>query len=110
MVDRVSRFYDVNALEAVMDGIVLDLSTEESTAASRRLCRPLCARDPIKPEVTVEPTYDPVREVRSLHIKRRHHGNVKVSVIDEDFQLTADYKQLVVHRRYVQGADWARAR
>jgi DNA gyrase subunit B len=33
--------------------------------------------------------------VRSLQIKRRHHGNVKVSVIDEDFQLTADYKQLV---------------
>ncbi|MDN7178558.1 DNA topoisomerase (ATP-hydrolyzing) subunit B [Caballeronia sp. SEWSISQ10-4 2] len=94
VVDRVSRFYDVNALEAVMDGIVLDLSTEEAAAASAAALQAALRADPLKPEVTVEPAYDPVREVRSLHINRRHHGNVKVSVIDEDFQLTADYKQL----------------
>jgi DNA gyrase subunit B len=94
VVDRVSRFYDVNALEAVMDGIVLDLSTEEAAAASAAALQAALRADPLKPEVTVEPAYDPVREIRSLHIKRRHHGNVKVSVIDEDFQLTADYKQL----------------
>jgi DNA gyrase subunit B len=51
--------------------------------------------DPLKPEVTVEAAYDQVRELRSLHVKRRHHGNVKVTVLDEDLQLTADYKQLV---------------
>ncbi|SAL65717.1 DNA topoisomerase (ATP-hydrolyzing) subunit B [Caballeronia telluris] len=95
VVDRVSRFYDVSALEAVMDGIVLDLSSEEAAAASAKALQDTLRADPIRPEVTVEATYDPVREVRSLHIKRRHHGNVKVSVIDEDFQLTADYKQLV---------------
>jgi DNA gyrase subunit B len=94
VVDRVSRFYDVNALEAVMDGIVLDLSTEEAAAASAAALQAALRADPLKPEVTVEPAYDPVREIRSLHINRRHHGNVKVSVIDEDFQLTADYKQL----------------
>ncbi|MGV7242170.1 DNA topoisomerase (ATP-hydrolyzing) subunit B [Caballeronia sordidicola] len=94
VVDRVSRFYDVNALEAVMDGIVLDLSTQESTVASAAALQAALRADPLKPEVTVEPSYDAVREIRSLHINRRHHGNVKVSVIDEDFQLTADYKQL----------------
>ncbi|MDP9154240.1 MAG: DNA topoisomerase (ATP-hydrolyzing) subunit B [Pseudomonadota bacterium] len=94
VVDRVSRFYDVNALEAVMDGIVLDLSTQESTVASAAALQAALRADPLKPEVTVEPAYDAVREIRSLHINRRHHGNVKVSVIDEDFQLTADYKQL----------------
>ncbi|KLU23088.1 DNA gyrase subunit B [Caballeronia mineralivorans PML1(12)] len=94
VVDRVSRFYDVNALEAVMDGIALDLSTEEAAAASAAALQAALRADPLKPEVTVEPAYDPVREIRSLHINRRHHGNVKVSVIDEDFQLTADYKQL----------------
>jgi DNA gyrase subunit B len=36
-----------------------------------------------------------VRELRSLRVERRHHGNVKVSVIDEEFLLTADYQQLV---------------
>jgi DNA gyrase subunit B len=70
------------------------LSTQESTVASAAALQDALRGDPLKPEVTVEPAYDAVREVRSLHIKRRHHGNVKVSVIDEDFQLTADYKQL----------------
>jgi DNA gyrase subunit B len=51
--------------------------------------------DPLKPEVSVHPMYDPVRELRSLRIERRHHGNVKVSVFDEEFLLTADYQQLV---------------
>ncbi len=95
VVDRVSRFYDMSALEAVMDGIVLDLSTTESTVESAAALQVALRGDPLKPEVSVEPTYDAVREVHSLHIKRRHHGNVKVSVIDQDFQLTADYKQLV---------------
>ena len=94
VVDRLSRFYDVNALGAVMDGIELDLSTQESTVASAAALQAALRADPLKPEVTVEPAYDAVREIRSLHINRRHHGNVKVSVIDEDFQLTADYKQL----------------
>jgi DNA gyrase subunit B len=77
-----------------MDGIELDLSTQESTGASAAALEAALRADPLKPEVTVEPAYDAVREIRSLHINRRHHGNVKVSVIDEDFQLTADYKQL----------------
>jgi len=94
VVDRLSRFYDVNALGAVMDGIELDLSTQETTVASAAALQAALRADPLKPEVTVEPAYDAVREIRSLHINRRHHGNVKVSVIDEDFQLTADYKQL----------------
>ncbi|CAH2778291.1 MAG: DNA gyrase subunit B (EC [uncultured Caballeronia sp.] len=94
VVDRVSRFYDLTALEAVMDGIVLDLSTEDAAAASAAALQAALRADPLKPEVTVESAYDPVREIRSLHINRRHHGNVKVSVIDENFQLTADYKQL----------------
>src|SRR5471032_2346544 len=94
VVDRLSRFYDVNALGAVMDGIELDLTTQESAVASAAALEAALRADPLKPEVTVEPAYDAVREIRSLHINRRHHGNVKVSVIDEDFQLTADYKQL----------------
>jgi DNA gyrase subunit B len=94
VVDRLSRFYDVNALGAVMDGIELDLSTQETTVASAAALQAALRADPLKPEVTVEPAYDAVREIRSLHINRRHHGNVMVWVIDEDFQLTADYKQL----------------
>ncbi|MEM5327285.1 DNA topoisomerase (ATP-hydrolyzing) subunit B [Paraburkholderia sp. JHI2823] len=95
VVDRLSRLYDVRALEAIMDGVAIDLASEESTEASARALEAQLRDDPLKPEVTVVPMYDPVREQRSLRVERRHHGNVKVSVIDEEFQLTADYQQLV---------------
>lgn len=95
VVDRLSRIYDSASLEAVMDGVVIDLSSQEAAEESAKRLEGRLRADPLKPEVSVEPAYDQVRELRSLHIKRRHHGNVKVSVIDEDLQLTADYKQLV---------------
>ncbi|WP_028227242.1 DNA topoisomerase (ATP-hydrolyzing) subunit B [Paraburkholderia ferrariae] len=95
VVDRLSRLYDERALEAIMDGVSIDLSSEESTEASARALEAQLRDDPLKPEVSVVPMYDAVREQRSLRVERRHHGNVKVSVIDEEFQLTADYQQLV---------------
>jgi len=95
VVDRLSRLYDERALEAIMDGVAIDLASEESTEASARALEAQLRDDPLKPEVSVRSMYDPVREQRSLRVERRHHGNVKVSVIDEEFQLTADYQQLV---------------
>ncbi|QGZ53412.1 DNA topoisomerase (ATP-hydrolyzing) subunit B [Paraburkholderia acidiphila] len=95
VVDRLSRLYDERALEAIMDGVAIDLSSEASTEASARALEAQLRDDPLKPEVSVVPMYDQVREQRSLRVERRHHGNVKVSVIDEEFQLTADYQQLV---------------
>jgi DNA gyrase subunit B len=95
VVERLSRLYDANALEAVMDGVTIDLSSEASTEVSAKALEAKLRDDALKPEVRVYPMYDPVRELRSLRVERRHHGNVKVSVIDEEFQLTADYQQLV---------------
>lgn len=95
VVDRLSRLYDEAALGAVMDGVTIDLSSEQSTQTSAGALQAKLRDDPLKPEVNVIPMYDPVRELRSLRVERRHHGNVKVSVIDEEFQLTADYQQLV---------------
>jgi DNA gyrase subunit B len=95
VVDRLSKLYDEAALGAVMDGVTIDLSSEQSTETSARALEAKLRDDPLKPEVNVIAMYDPVRELRSLRVERRHHGNVKVSVIDEEFQLTADYQQLV---------------
>ena len=95
VVERLARIYDANALEAVMDGVVIDLTSEAGAAASAEALQTALRSDPLKPEVSVYPQYDSVRELRSLRIERRHHGNVKVSVIDEEFRLTADYQQLV---------------
>ncbi|WJF90120.1 DNA topoisomerase (ATP-hydrolyzing) subunit B [Paraburkholderia bonniea] len=95
VVERLSRLYDSSALEAIMDGVTLDISSEASAQASAEALQAKLRSNPLKPEVSVYPTYDPVREARSLRVERYHHGNVKVSVIDEDFQLSADYQQLI---------------
>jgi DNA gyrase subunit B len=95
VVDRLSRLYDERALEVIMDGVAIDLSSEASTESSARALEAALRDDALKPEVSVVAMYDPVREQRSLRVERRHHGNLKVSVIDEEFQLTADYQQLV---------------
>ena len=95
VVNRLSRLYDAGALESVMDGVAIELSSEESAAASAQALEAALRNDPLKPEVSVRPMYDPARELRSLRIERRHHGNLKISVFDEEFLLTADYQQLV---------------
>jgi DNA gyrase subunit B len=95
VVERLSRLYDASSLEAVMDGVAIDLGSEASTAASAQSLEAALRNDPLKPEVGVRPMYDPARELHSLRIERRHHGNVKVYVIDEEFLLTADYQQLL---------------
>ncbi|CAN0617254.1 DNA gyrase subunit B [Burkholderia multivorans] len=95
VIGRLSRLYDPAALEAIMDGVAIDLSSEASTEASAKALHAALHDDAVKNGVQVVPAYDPVRELRSLRIERAHHGNVRVSVIDEEFQHTADYQQLV---------------
>ncbi|MEJ8799227.1 DNA topoisomerase (ATP-hydrolyzing) subunit B [Trinickia caryophylli] len=95
VVERLSRLYDASSLEAVMDGVAIDLSSEAGAAATAQALETALRSDPLKPEVSVYPQYDAARELRSLRVERRHHGNVKVSVIDEEFLLTADYQQLL---------------
>jgi DNA gyrase subunit B len=95
VVDRLSRLIDSSALEAVMDGVPLDMSSEAATQASAAGLQAALQADPLKPEVTVRAVYDEIRELRALRIERRHHGNIKVSVLDEEFLHTADFQQLL---------------
>ncbi|WP_442808868.1 DNA topoisomerase (ATP-hydrolyzing) subunit B [Trinickia soli] len=103
VVDRLSRLYDAQALEAIMDGVVIDLTSEAAAEESAKALQTALRNDPLKPEVSVFAAYDAVRELRSLRVERRHHGNVKVSVIDADFQLTADYHQLLTTANTFKG-------
>jgi DNA gyrase subunit B len=103
VIGRLSRLYDPAALEAIMDGVSIDLSSEESTEASAKALHAALHDETLKNEVRVVPSYDPVRELRSLRVERAHHGNVRVSVIDEEFQHTADYQQLVTTAKTFEG-------
>jgi DNA gyrase subunit B len=88
VVERLSAWMDVEALRAMADGLAIDLDSEESAqAAAKAMAQAL--HDAI---VTVE--VDPRTDKRLLRIGRRHHGNVKSSVVTADFLHGADYEAL----------------
>ncbi|RYF76149.1 MAG: DNA topoisomerase (ATP-hydrolyzing) subunit B [Comamonadaceae bacterium] len=95
VIARLGMFLDAEALRAIADGISLDLDTPESAEASavamQAKLRELNTTG-IPAEVASE--FDVRTDKPILRISRRHHGNVKSSVITQDFVHGADYAAL----------------
>ena len=95
VIDRLSAFMDAEALRAVADGVRLNL---ESLDEARACAEPLQAKlrelstTGVPAEVTAE--MDLRTDKPLLRISRRHHGNIKSSVITQDFVHGADYAVL----------------
>ena len=88
VIDRLSNWMDVEALRAISDGLTLDLDDASKAEASAvALKAALHAAD-------VAAEYDARTDKHILRISRRHHGNVKSSVITQDFVHGADYEAL----------------
>jgi DNA gyrase subunit B len=106
IINRVSRVVDSYALRAVLDGCVVDLSSDEAaeqsaatiTAWLERTRGASTAELPV-----VSSRFDPRTERRSLVFERRVHGNVKVSHLDTDFIQSIDYQTLVDCSRTLAG-------
>ena len=92
---RLSYFMDAEALRAIADGVSLDLETLAQAEACAHVLqtklRELSATG-VPAEVSAE--IDVRTEKPLLRISRRHHGNVKSSVITQDFVHGADYAAL----------------
>ena len=88
---------DVEGLRAIADGLVLDLDTAEAAEASA--VRMQAALH----DAEVAAEYDARSDKHLLRISRRHHGNVKSSVITTDFVHGADYEALSEAGRTFQG-------
>ncbi len=95
VIARLSGFMDFEALRAVADGVALNLETMQDAESSAVLLqtrlRELSATG-IPAEVAAE--FDARTDKPLLRISRRHHGNVKSSVITQDFVNGADYAAL----------------
>ena len=91
-VRRLSSIYEPLLLRAIGDGLILDLSNDETTQKSATLLREYFSHQPdIKLEVTIQKdTHDAPR----LMEHRRHFGNVKLSYITQEFTHSADYLSL----------------
>jgi len=95
VIARLGAFMDAEALRAVADGVALNLDDLDAAAQSAAtLQAALRALNPtgVPAEVTAE--FDPRTDKPLLRISRRHHGNVKSSVITQDFVHGADYAAL----------------
>ncbi|MBS0341578.1 MAG: DNA gyrase subunit B, partial [Proteobacteria bacterium] len=88
-------FMDAEALRAIADGVAIDLdstaSAEASAVALQNKLRELNVTG-VPAEVASE--FDARTDKPLLRISRRHHGNIKSSVLTQDFVHGADYAAL----------------
>jgi DNA gyrase subunit B len=88
VIARLQNFMDAEALRAVADGVALNLDTvAEAQACAAALQAHL-------PDAEVAGEFDVRTDKPILRISRRHHGNVKSSVLTQDFVHGADYAAL----------------
>jgi DNA gyrase subunit B len=88
VIDRLANWMDVEALRAIADGLVLDLDTPAGAQASAHALAGALHDAQVTAEV------DARTDKQQLRISRRHHGNIKSSVISADFVHGADYEAL----------------
>jgi DNA gyrase subunit B len=79
---------DVEALRAIADGLLLDLDSAPAAEASA------VALAGALHDAEVAAEFDARTDKHHLRISRRHHGNIKSSVITADFVHGADYEAL----------------
>ena len=97
VIARLKNFMDAEALRAIADGVSLSLDTLEEAQTSASLLQAKLqltesASSATAAEVTAE--FDARNDKPLLRISRRHHGNVKSSVLTQDFVHGADYATL----------------
>ncbi|TDQ44395.1 DNA topoisomerase (ATP-hydrolyzing) subunit B [Tepidicella xavieri] len=95
VIARLSAFMDAEALRAIADGVALNLDDMAQAAASAAaLQAALRELNTTGTPAEVSAEFDVHADKPLLRISRRHHGNVKSSVITQDFVHGADYAAL----------------
>jgi DNA gyrase subunit B len=88
VIARLRNFMDAEALRSVADGVTLNLDTVADAELSA------AALQAKLPDAEVAGEFDVRTDKPILRISRRHHGNVKSSVLTQDFVHGADYAAL----------------
>ena len=99
VINRLSRLIDPAALRAVLQGALLDVSTAEAARASAEAL----AAKMQGLNAKVYARYDDKQERHQIVVERIRHGNVRLTVLDEDFLLSGDYKQIAETARMLDG-------
>jgi len=95
VISRLSNFMDAEALRAIADGVALNLDTlEDAAACAPALQAKLRELNTTGVPAEVAAEFDARTDKPLLRISRRHHGNIKSSVLTQDFVHGADYAAL----------------
>ena len=93
VIQRLARIIDVEALYAILKGVRISLSGEkDATESALRLEQKMSEGG--KSGMVVRARYDEKNERYQLLVERNHHGNTKTCVINEDFLLSGDFRQI----------------
>jgi len=88
VMDRLGNWMDLEGLRAIANGLTLDLDSAAQAEASALALKAALH------DAEVEAQFDERTDKHLLRISRRHHGNIKSSVITQDFVHGADYAAL----------------
>ena len=95
VIARLGNFMDAEALRAIADGVSLKLDTvADAEASAVALQAKLRELNTTGAPAEVAGEFDARTDKPLLRISRRHHGNIKSSVITQDFVHGADYAAL----------------
>jgi DNA gyrase subunit B len=99
VIERLSRRIDGAVLRALLRGVQVDLSSAEAAARSAEvLVAALQGED-----VLIEPRFDESAEAHRLSVRRLLHGNLRLSVVDQDLLDSGDYAQIRKTAGLLQG-------
>ncbi|PWW46846.1 DNA topoisomerase (ATP-hydrolyzing) subunit B [Melaminivora alkalimesophila] len=104
IIERLSAFMDQEALRAIADGVAIELDTvEQAEASALRLQDWLRSSGSAGVPAEVVGEFDARSDKPVLRISRHHHGNVKSSLITQDFVAGADYEALAEAAKSFRG-------
>ncbi|QKV54891.1 DNA topoisomerase (ATP-hydrolyzing) subunit B [Comamonas antarctica] len=104
VIERLSAFMDAEALRAIADGVQIKLDTLEEAQA----CAPILEAKLRELTTTGVPAevageIDPQSDNPVLRISRHHHGNIKSSILTQDFVRSNDYAALSAEAQHFNG-------
>jgi DNA gyrase subunit B len=103
VVQRLSKTIDPEVLLALMRGVKVDLSTPQNAGASALKLKQAIIGDNAAVSINIRVRSDEKTERQQLVIERNHHGNIRASLLDEEFLLSGDYQQIEATAKTLQG-------
>jgi DNA gyrase subunit B len=90
VIQRQSRLIDSEVLHTLLSGVAIDLSSAEAAQKSAEDIKNALPAN----GVNIVAEFDEKSEHQRLRISRMHHGNPKVTLLNEDFLVSGDYTQI----------------